>query len=251
MSSQAEKIVNVHIVSTTLSTVKNRSLVIPESKEKFDLEQVIELMSPRIPFMDKSLIAIMLQTFNEKVIELASDGNQIDTGLVHIRPVVTGTVPIENINLRGNKLKIVAIPGKALRKCVAKTKLRVSRKEYRKRYITEATNAFNVDEPVTTSDLVKLTGCNLKIMGDFPQCGVWFDNNENKQRYQVSKISKVFNKPKSLIFNLPDDLPAGNYSISVVTCFCGTKRILSKPTRLPNSIQLEVLPSPDSNLPQQ
>ncbi len=251
MYSPTEKIVNVQIIDTTLKTVQNKSLVMPESKGKYDLEKIIELLKPKVPFVDPAIFAILIQTYHEKVIDLASQGYHIDTGLVHIHPVVTGTVPSDRTTLKGNKLKIVTIPGKALRNCVSKTKLRVSRKYYRNRYITEAYSANGYNELVMERDYIELTGRNLKIMGDFPECGVWFANTQTRQKYQVSRIPKSFNNPKSLLFQLPDELPAGNYEITVVTCYCGTKRLLTKPTTLPGSVRLDVLPSPKSNIAQQ
>lgn len=248
MLKSSEKIVKVHLVQTPLPTVKNKSLVIPQSKGKYDIMKIVELMKPRVPFMDVAIIIILIRTFNEMVIELASEGYHIDTELVHIRPVITGTVPAERTTLKANKLKIVTLPGKALRNCVAKTKLRVSRQEYRNRYLTDIRNAINHKEPVVEKEYVELKGCNLKIMGDFPECGVWLTDTENRKKYQVSHIGKTFNKPKSLVFKLPDELPAGNYQVTVVTCYCGTRRLLSKPTTLPGCVRLEVLPSSKSNI---
>jgi len=251
MYSQKEKIVKVHIIDTTLKTVQDKSLVMPESKGKYDLEMIVELLKPKVPFVDPAIFAILIQTYHEKVIDLASQGYHIDTGLVHIRPFVTGTVPSDRTTLKGNKLKVVTIPGKALRTCVSKTKLRVSRKHYRNRYITDIRSTNDSNEMIMERDYVELRGCNLKIMGDFPECGVWLSNTETRKRYQVSRIPKGFNNPKTLIFKLPDELPAGNYEITVVTCYCGTKRLLTKPTTLPGSVRLDVLPSSMSNIAQQ
>lgn len=248
MIDPAEKIVKVHVIETSLQTVQDKSLVIPESKGKYDIEKIVELMHPQVPFVDKSILAVLIRTFNEKVIELASNGYHIDTGLVHLKPVITGTVPSGRTTLKDNKFKVVAIPCKSLRDAAAKTKLRVSRKNYRNRYITDATNPFDTHAPVTENGYVELTGCNLKIMGDFPDCGVWLENTVTKKRFQIDRFSKSYNKPKSLMFKLPDDLCAGSYNITVVTCFCGTKRLLSTPTTLPNSVRLEVLSSAVSNL---
>jgi len=152
MYSPTEKIVNVHIIDTTLETVQDKSLVMPESKGKYDLEKIVELLKPKVPFVDPAILVILIRTFNEKVIDLASQGYHIDTGLVHIRPYVTGTVPSDRTTLKGNKLKIVTIPCKALRNSVSKTKLRVSRKYYRNRYITEARSANDYNELVMERD---------------------------------------------------------------------------------------------------
>lgn len=251
MLKSSEKIVKVQLVQTSLQTVQNKSLVIPQSKGKYDIKKIVELMKPRVPFVDVAIIIILIRTFNEMVIELASEGYHIDTGLVHIRPVITGTVPADRTKLKANKLKIVTLPGKALRNCVAKTKLRVSRKEYLNRYLTDVRSAADHKDVVMEKEYVELKGCNLKIMGDFPQCGVWLTNTATRMKYQVSHVGKTFNKPKSLIFKLPDEVSAGNYEVTVVTCYCGTKRLLSTPTTLPGSVRLEVLPSAKSNTAQQ
>ncbi|MDD4428379.1 MAG: hypothetical protein PHG64_08320 [Paludibacter sp.] len=124
MYATTEKIVNVHIIDTTIKIVQDKSLVMPESKGKYDIEKIVELLKPKVPFVDPAILAILIRTFNEKVIELASEG-------------------------------------------------------------------------------------------------------------------------------LPDELPAGNYEITVVTCYCGTKRLLTKPTNASGQCHLYVLPSPKSNIAQQ
>ncbi len=242
MYSTSEKTVKVNIISTSLNTLKGKSLVMPESKGKYDLEKVIDGLKHQVPFVDKGLYAILIRAFNEKVIDLASQGYQVDTELVRIRPVVTGTVPRERTTLKNNKLKIVTTPCKELRTCISKTKLRVARHSYPNRYITEASNAFEPKMPIFEQGYVQLRGSNLKIMGDFAQCGIWLENNVTKQRFKTHPMG-TYNKPKSLIFKLPDELSAGSYTISIVTCYCGTKRLLAKPRLQPVCISLTVCSS--------
>ncbi len=242
MQKLSEKIVKVNLIKTSLQTVQNKSLVIPESKGKYDIEKIVELMKPQVPFVDKSILAILIRTFNQKVIELASEGYHIDTELVHIRPVITGTVAYGKTTLKGNKLKVVSIPGKALRNSVSKTKLRVSRKFYENRCIWDAINPVNQKEPFTEKGMVKVFGRNLKVMGNFPECGVWLEGKDTGLKFQISGNRIFHNKPKTLMFHLPDELPAGTYYISVVTCYCGTKRLLTKPITLPNKERLEIYP---------
>lgn len=79
------KIVKVHVIETSLQTVEGKSLVIPESKDKYDIEKIVELMKHQVPFVDKSILAILIRTFNKKVIELASEGFHIDTELVYLK----------------------------------------------------------------------------------------------------------------------------------------------------------------------
>jgi hypothetical protein len=51
-------------------------LVIPQSKGKYDIMKIVELMKPRIPFVDVAIIVVLIRTFNEMVIELASGGGK-------------------------------------------------------------------------------------------------------------------------------------------------------------------------------
>jgi len=145
MSKSSEKIVKVQLVQTSLQTVKNKSLVIPQSKGKYDIMKIVELMKPRIPFVDVAIIIILIRTFNEMVIELASGGYE---------------------------LKIVTLPGKALRNCVAKTILLVLRNDYCSRYLTAIRNAINHKEPVLEKEYVKYY--------------------QNPQPFQVASTSQFF-----------------------------------------------------------
>lgn len=238
-----EKIVKVFLIDTPLKTVQNNYLVIPETKERYDLEKVINRMKSKVPFMDKAFMAIVIRTFNEQVIELTSEGYHVNTELVHFRPVITGTVPSSRTTLKDCQLKIVANPCKALRTAAAKTKLRVSRRNYQNRCIHYAINPVDHKEPFIEKGIVLLHGRNLKVMGNFPECGVWLECKETRVKYQVTNNRIYQNKPKTLMFQLPDELTAGSYYVSVVTCYCGTKRLLSKPTTLPNRELIEVFPA--------
>jgi HJR/Mrr/RecB family endonuclease len=128
MSKSSEKIIKVHLVQILLQTIKNKSLVIPQSKCIYDIMKIVELMKPRIPFVDVAIIIILIRAFNEMVIELASGGYQ---------------------------LKIVTLHGKALRNCVAKTILLVLRNDSCNRYITAIRNAIDHKEPVVEKEYVE------------------------------------------------------------------------------------------------
>lgn len=243
MDYQSQKTVKVQTVVTSLKTVKGNLLPKPEKKGKYSFDRVVGITASRVSLVDKSILEVLIRAFHEDVIELASAGFQIDAGLVQIRPAITGVVDTSGrTSLKNNKLKVVVVPGKQLRLSVSKTKLRMSRNQDSKRTIYSAENAFDKNEPIVAQGHVLLSGRNFKIVGDFPECGVWLENVATAEKTIVQPVSMGYNMPKSLVFKLPDNLLAGEYFVQVVTCYSGTKRLLKKPVIISGSLKMQVHP---------
>jgi hypothetical protein len=104
-------------------------------------------------------------------------------------------------------------------------------------------NAKDTNMPIREKGAVRITGINVKIMGDFPECGLWFYNTQTKQSYQLNREQMYDNYPKTLLFMLPDEIPAGTYTLKLVSCYCGTSRLLVKPVEYLFREAVEILPT--------
>jgi hypothetical protein len=71
---------------------------------------------------------------------------------------------------------------------------------------------------LTPNRNLRITGSKIKLAVDNPACGVFFVNQATQERTQVEPSDVVNNKPSELIIVIPA-LPAGAYSLEVVTQF--------------------------------
>jgi hypothetical protein len=70
-----------------------------------------------------------------------------------------------------------------------KTKLREARNTEVKRYIIDACNYINNKIPVSVGGHVLVRGNNIKIMGDFPECGVWLHDRMSGEKLKVDHMA--------------------------------------------------------------
>jgi hypothetical protein len=238
-----KKTVNAYLTSKPFKSMKNHLIPVPIRKGKAGMAEIIARMKSELPFLDKVTIESVIRVFNQKAIEMVTDGYNVDTGLVYLRPMITGTTNQFELDAEENKLIISAMPGKALRREAAETKIKLTRRNIKVKGIWFVNNATEKNKPMSETGLVRVTGINVKIMGDFPVCGLWFYNTKTKQSYHLDQQKMFDNYPKSLLFVLPHELPAGTYTLKLVTCYCGTSRLLVNPVEYPYTNTVEILPA--------
>lgn len=81
-----------------------------------------------------------------------------------------------------------------------------------------------VNDVLTPNGVVELFGNNIKIAGDDAECGLWFVP-ATGQALKAQVV--VQNKPATIITMIPA-LPAGTYTLKVVTQYTGSK-LLKQP----------------------
>ena len=77
----------------------------------------------------------------------------------------------------------------------------------------------NIDSTITPEKNMYIKGTKLKIVGDNPDTGVYFINQENMERTKAQEI--IHNKPSELIVTIPR-LSAGNYKMQFSSQYTGS-----------------------------
>lgn len=238
-----KKTVKAYMKSKPFESIKDKFVPIPIRKGKYGVNDIIDRIQSEIPFVDKATMASVINVFNKKAVEMVSDGYNIDTGLVYLRPMITGSADEYKLDENLNKLTISAIPGKALRRAAAETKIKLTNQQDRPKGIWYVLNVVDKSETYREKCALRVGGINVKIMGDFPECGLWFYNTATKQSYQIRKEMIYYNFPKTIMFVLPPEITAGRYKLNLVTCYCGTSRLLIAPKEFNFNQTIEILPA--------
>ena len=82
----------------------------------------------------------------------------------------------------------------------------------------------SVNDLLTPGGVLKIKGGKLKIAGDHPEVGVFFED-EAANRTQVEMNDIIMNKPAELMVQIPA-LPAGKYRLAIRTQFSGSSTLL-------------------------
>jgi hypothetical protein len=78
---------------------------------------------------------------------------------------------------------------------------------------------------------INITGKHIKIEGDHPKVGFSLINQDTNEIMIIPRTSIRINNPSKITFVVPDDLPAGDYKLSICTQFLhsGTRPLLKEP----------------------
>jgi len=92
-------------------------------------------------------------------------------------------------------------------------------------YIAECTDVATgaVNETITPKNMCVLTGYKLKVAGDHPDVGVWFEQTDGPAKLKVSNLAE--NTPTKLIGLLPD-CPSGTYKVVIMTQYTNSSKLL-------------------------
>jgi hypothetical protein len=172
----------------------------------------------------------ILAILNERdgiVLESVLEGESVQDGVVHIAPSVTGlwTGSDRTVDPARQKPSVSISPTAELRDGLSKVKMEILGVKDSGAYIGLVTDTATkaVDGHITPNGIVVITGDKLRIApADDPESGIFFVN-ENGEKTQVTQISQ--NDPKRLTALIPP-LPAGSYTLQVVTKFTSGNTLL-------------------------
>jgi hypothetical protein len=201
-------------VSTIGHTVRNEDIAARIVKERSELRY-------------ETILAIL----NERdgiVLESVLGGSSVQDGVVHIAPSITGlwTGSDRTVDPARQKPAVSISPTAALRDGLSNVKMEILGVKDSGAYIGLVTDAATkaVDGHITPGGIAVITGDKLRITpADNPEMGIFFVD-ESGGKMQVTQLSQ--NDPKRLTVLVPS-LPAGTYTLQVVTRFSNGSTLLN------------------------
>jgi len=176
------------------------------------------ILQRRTSFSRPELIAFF-NLFEESVIKAVTDGYTLALPLFSTSLSISGLFRAHDdlFDHRRHELKLNLHKGPLFRNATESIRLEKSHRDLPYPYIKQIK---------ATDNTIQVYGCNLKIIGDNPACGLWFVCESR----QATKLPNIFeNKPKRLIASIPSTITPGKYNIKVVTQWTTSGATLKNP----------------------
>ncbi len=225
------KKLNVWIRKNPLTPDPTDYIAVPVTIGSIGIGGIVdELQKEGIELKRETVIDVVTR-FNRKAAEMLAIGHNVNTGLVHMRPVIKGAFYGKSWNPAVNSIAASISPGVYLRKAMTETVVEILGEQANPLEMTGMTDAFTgkTDGTITKGRNAELKGSYLKIAGDDPACGVYFTNVLSGEIVKLASSDIVLNEPSRLFILVPTSLPDGEYELTVTTQYSGGNTRLKQP----------------------
>jgi hypothetical protein len=173
----------------------------------------------------------IVSRYNRHSAAHAVKGYNVDTGLVYLRPVVTGALYGKTFDPAKNSVYVSAVQGVEIRREIAQTQVEILGEMPDVTYILQVINMQTkaADGTLTRGRNAQVEGAHIKVTGDKPSVGVYFINAESAEEIKLEADFIVTNDPSKLLLLVPADLAPGAYRLKVVTQFSSGNKLLKAP----------------------
>ena len=171
-----------------------------------------------------------MKLFNRVTARLIMNGYAVNTGLFRAAPQFRGVIENGQWDPDRNSIGVSFAEDRDLREAMAETTIDILGLKGDVMYITsgEDTATHAADGTATAGHAYILRGRMLKIAGDPESAGVTLTAADGATT-PLTPDRIVVNKPSQLMIQLPDNLPEGEYTLTVTTQYSNTRRLLKAP----------------------
>jgi len=173
------------------------------------------------------------------------DGFSINTGWFTASVSIKGVFdsPTEKFNPAKHTVMFDFKQGSLLRKELGAVSVVITGVADTSAYIAQATDVKtgSINDMLTPNRNLRINGAKLKIAGENAANGVWFVNQDTKERTRVDDTDMVTNNPSELVIVIPE-LTAGSWLLEVVTQFSGSGGVTLKEPRTAKFDRLLTVP---------
>jgi hypothetical protein len=153
------------------------------------------------------------------------DGFAINAGWFTAQPVIRGTFysPSERFDAERHSIAFDFHQGALLRKELGAVEVQILGVADAGAFIAQAVDikTGSVNDHLTPNRNLRILGNKLKIAGENEDVGVYFVPQDGGERVKVDPSDVVKNDPSEVMVHTPA-LPAGTYTVEVVTQFTGS-----------------------------
>jgi hypothetical protein len=177
---------------------------------------------------------------NEVVYQLL-DGFSVQLGgFCSLHPSITGTYHGANDHIGAENLHVTFRTLRHLKELLLKVKIENEGIAEDGAYIDEILDVHteSINSVLTPGNMVHILGHKIKVEGGDPAIGVWFVNQADQARTQITEHLGI-NRSTEL-FGLIPALTAGTYKVEIVTLFTGSGVLLKEPRTIKGESSLTV-----------
>jgi hypothetical protein len=182
-----------------------------------------------------------VRQFHDEMIWLLCDGFAVNTGYFSIYPKIGGTFksPKETHDPEKNPISFKYRSLNPLLKLIGHIAVEVGPVADTNGSITSFTDvtAGAVNETVSGGDQFVIEGDRIRVAGDDPSCGVYFESPELEQRIKV-KENFAENSPSKIIGVVPMLIVPRSYRVVIVTQFSSGSYYLKEPRTVASKFTL-------------
>jgi hypothetical protein len=186
----------------------------------------------------------VITRYNRHAARYAASGWNVDTGLVYLRPVITGVFYGKAFDPEKNSVHISATQGLEIRKELKQTTVEILGEMPDVMYILQVINlqTKTADGTLTRGRNAQVDGSYIKVVGDDPAVGVYLVSDESGAgEIKLDADYIVVNDPAKLILLIPSDIAAGAYRLKIVSQFTGGNKHLKAPRQVIYDHELTVI----------
>jgi hypothetical protein len=183
------------------------------------MEDVVDaIVEEGTEFARESLVDI-IGRYNRLCAKYAVSGYDVDTGLVYLRPIVTGIFHDTTYDPAKHSLYVAATQSKDLREEIADTHVEVTGEATPLLQILRVENLVPgaAENTLSIGRNAQITGKYLKIAGDDPSVGIHLSSTTTSYSMKLPADCIVRNDPSTLTILIPPDMIGGTYRLKVVT----------------------------------
>lgn len=171
--------------------------------------------------------------FKEMAYQLC-DGFSVNTGWFMAAPKIKGVFssPTESFTIGKHSISFDIKQGQLLRQELENIEIEILGVADSSAAIMQVKDikTGNINSIITPNHNLFINGNKIKIAGESEHNGVWFINSQTEERIKVDSSDIIGNNPSELLILMPG-LPAGTYTLEVITQFSATNGKLVKEPR--------------------
>jgi hypothetical protein len=234
--------INISLYPNYQANTKGAYIAKPENEEPLTIEEVCKAMKDHGYFGNYlDLVSNIKHFFDESAYQLCN-GKAVNTGYYSIHPCISGTFNSkeEVHDHKKNPVNFKFRIRKPLKNLARSIVVGIVSMANSNAYIDEFidTDEKSVNSLFVSGDLFCISGNKIKVVGDHPDCGVYFVPVEDPSKaVRVMRIAE--NNPSRLVGIAPVTRYP-QYKIEIRTQFIGSKSVLLKvPHVIESSFTLE------------
>ena len=225
------KVLKAWLRKNNLTDDPNDFTAVISTNSSVGVKEIVDELANEGMEIKRETVIDIITRFNRKSAEMVVSGHNVNTGLVYMRPIVTGVFYDKTWNAEKNPVYVAINQGTDLRAAIAETTveiLAIQADPLEIHSLTDTTTG-KTDGTLTKGRNAELKGSYLKIVGENPECGISFRNTATQDITKLAVGDIVLNEPSRLLILVPAALVAGEYELSVTTQFTGGGAVLKQP----------------------
>jgi len=235
--------IRVKLYPNYLPQVEGKYIARTANEAVLSVEQVCAALKNRGGFTGnyEELVECVRKFFDEAAYQLC-DGFAVNTGYFSVHPNIGGTFnSAKDVHdAKKNPLSFRFRTGAKLRRLTEFISVEIAGVADTSGYIDEFydINAINANETITANGQFIILGNKIKIAGDDPKCGIYFEPiGEPQNRIKViAPLAENF--PTKVIGLTPMNVTDKSFKVVIITQFNGSSTMMKNPREMTGNFEL-------------